>query len=508
MRLKKSIPGNREFHSEHGRNLKPYYLVANIGQLLSAASLALAVFSILSDAIAGRGVSVATGGIVAAAVLIGVFIELANRTLARPSIKPLVVKDQFADNPDAAARHKTITWWSRAGLFAVGGLSLVLSFMGSMDAGKLISTPPPPAPLDSLNNAATEATQAVYAAFNNDTTVLLQPYRQRQQAAAQQFAATKAERTKAAEDYTGCANGGNKWCKKKRRAIFAEIDAAEAAYNAHIATVAAERGATLASAIQRRDAALATASGKSDSVTAEAKARAKAATDEAEAEAAGNGYIFAVLTFAGQIVFYLMFYLILTIEAGSEITEDLEPSEFSNLPTVVSDLKAVVAHRIERGARRLIAYIFGHRDRLDKPLPYVSLYPDKAIDENDPASVMKAEGIAPELTDTEAVATSHAPGFYRSADDPHKPVKDATPLTHLHTSEPTQKTVTTPDGKTLTKALIQSRVKMYRQRTGDAKQRAKVQQRKKGKVNGKTANAIANNQDKLEYYTNLLKQAE
>jgi len=508
MRLKKSIPGNRTFHSEHGRNLKPYYIVANIGQLLSAASLALAVFSILRDAIAGRGMSVATGLIVAAAVFIGVFIELANRTLARPSIKPLVVKNQFADNPDAALRHKTLTRWSRAGLFAVGGLSLVLSFMGSMDAGKLIATPPPPAPLDSLNNAATEATQVVYATFTNDTTVLLQPYRLREQAAAQQFRATKAERTKAAQDYSGCGDRGNKWCKKKHRAILAEIDAAEADYNATIAAIATERGTTLAEALLRRDVALNKSAGKSDAVIATATIKADEATTEAKAKAAENGYIFAVLTFAGQLVFYLMFYLILTIEAGSEITEDLEPSEFSNLPTVASDLKAVVAHRIERGARRLIAYIFGERERLDKPLPYVSLYHDKAIDETDATSVMMAEGIAPELTETEAVATSHAPGFYRASEDPHTTRKDATPLTHLHSKKPTQKTVTTPDGKTLTKSFVQSRVKMYRQRVGNAVSRAKAQERKAGKINGKTANAIINNQTKLEYFSSLLKQVK
>jgi len=502
------MPGNRAFHTEHGRNLRAYYFIANLGQLLSAASLALAVFSLLRDAIEGRGMSIGTGAIIAVAVLVGIFVELANRTLARPAIKPIVTKDQFADDDDAALRHRTATRMSRAGLFLVGGLSLGLSFMGSMDAGEMIATAPPAAPLDSLNNAATEATQAVYASFTNDTTVLLQPFRQREQAAAQRFRAIRAERTKAAQGYVGCKAESAKYCRKMRRGILAEIDAAEAAYNVTIATIAAERGATLTRALQRRDAALTATTGKSESVTTEAKARAKAAADEAEADAATNGYIFAVLTLAGQLVFYLMFYLILVIEDGSKIGEDLEPNEFSNLPTVWSDFKATLSHRMERGARRLIAHIFGERERLDKPLPYISVYTDKAIDESDPNSVMTAEGIAPELTGTDPVATSHAPGFYRAAEDPHKARKSVTPLTHLRPKKRTQKTVTTPEGKTLTKSYVQSRVTQYRNRVGDLKSRAKVQARKRGSVTNRTANAIINNQNRLDYFKGLLKQVK
>lgn len=501
MRKIQSIPGHREFYNEHGRSLTAYKTIANIGQLLSAASLALAIFSLLADAIAGRGFTTHTGVIIALAVLIGVFIELANRMLARPAIRPLVVKDQFADSADQQQRHRTITRWSRAGLFAVGGLSLVLSYMGSMDAGKLITTDVAAINTDSLNNAATEAIAAVNATFEADTAVLLAPYAQRQQAALNQFQAIKAERTKAAEQYRVCANKGNQWCKNNRQAIFGAIDNAEAEYSATVAAIATERGATLAAAIRDRKEAIAEATGKTDVTAAELKAAYLVATGEAEAEAAANGYIFAVLTFAGQIVFYLMMYLVYQIEAGSEIEEDLTPNEFSNLPTVVSDFKAVVAHRVERGARRLIAYIFGERERLDKPLPYVAIWGSEQATAEVRATKATGDIIAPELTEADPIATNHAPGFYRSADDPHRPAAGASFTAH----ETNTKSKPEPTGQEHNLADLKQRLALYKKRLGTHTQKAIVQKRNDGTVKDRTAEAIANNQKWVEHYTGLLK---
>lgn len=498
MRLLKSTPQNRDFHSEHGRNLRPYYLIANLGQLLSAASLSLALFSILSDAIAGKGMSVGTGFVVVAAVVVAIFIELANRTLARPAIKPAVVKDQFSEDEDANRIHRIITRWSRAGLLVVGGLSFVLSYMGSVDASELMSTPPPPAPVDSLNIAAVTATDAVHASFAADTAVLLAPYAIRQRAALQQFNAIKAERTKATKQFTGCAAKGNKWCKGKVNGILGEIDAAEATYNATIASIAVERGNTLAEVIKRRSDALNAVSQKSDTEIVTARTKADIEASEAKAETASTSVIFAVLTFIGQLVFYLMFYLILQIEAGSKITEDLEPNEFHSLPSVWTDFKSALSHRTERGARRFMAYLFGERGRLDKPLPYVSLYPDKAVDETDAASVMNAEGIAPELKVTDPIATNHAPGFYRSADDPHGTNKDVSFTAHEPSTNQAPKDTNVSD--------LKQRLKMYKKRLGEHTQKAKVQQRKTGEISSRTANAITNNQSKVEHYINLLQQ--
>jgi hypothetical protein len=474
MRKIQTTPKDRAFYNEHGGNLSAYYTIANIGQLLSAASLSLAVFSLLLDAIAGRGLSVASGGVVTVAVLIGLFIELANRKLAKPAIRPLVVKDQFADDTEKRKRHKLVTRFSRGGLLLVGSLSFALSFMGSMDAGKLITTEAPPANLDSLQ-----------LAFAADTAALFAPYQIRSQAALQQFNATKANREKAAQDYTACANRGNKWCKKKRRAIMAAIDEAEATYNATAALIATERGQALAEAIKGRNLTNATARAEADEAAA-----------LVETKATSNGWIFAVLTFAGQLVFYLMFYLILQIEAGSEIAEEIEPNEFHALPSVWADLKAVIRHRVERGARRLMAYIFGTRDRLEGGLPYVSLWTD---------AKKEPEGINPPL-----LATAHTktePRFYQKADDPHTPNTGAT-FNTPKTQEPhtphapvvhTKPTQATPEAKQAYSRLVQ-----YRKRLGTQQQKAKAQQRKTGEIKPRTAEAIANNRQWVEHYTNLL----
>ena len=473
MRNLKTAPKDREFYNEHGGNLSAYYTIANIGQLLSAASLALAVFTLLSDAITGRGLSVASGGIVTAAILIGVFIELANRKLARPAIRPWVVKDQFADDAQKRKRHNLVTNFSRGGLVLVGLLSFALSFMGSMDAGKLITDDAPPANLDSLR-----------LAFAADTAVLFAPYQIRATAARQQFNATKSNREKAAQDYAGCADRGNKWCKKKRRAILAEIDEAEAAYNVTAATIATERGKALSEAMQARDAANVTA-----------LTDAKTAAAELETKANSNGWIFAVLTFAGQLVFYLMFYLILQIEAGSEIAEEIEPNEFHAMPSVWSDFKAVFSHRVERGARRFMAYVFGTRDRLEKDLPYVSLWTDAS-----PDPIEDAPPLVSAHTKTE-------PRFYQAADDPHTPNAGATfnaPNTHAtHTPHKaavhTKATQDNPEAKQAYSRLVQ-----YRKRLGTHQQKAKAQQRKEGQVKPRTAEAIANNQQWVDHYEALL----
>jgi hypothetical protein len=475
MRNLKTAPKDRAFYNEHGGNLSAYYTIANIGQLLSAASLALAVFTLLSDAIAGRGMSVASGGVVTAAILIGLFIELANRKLAKPAIRPLVVKDQFADNDEKRKRHKLVTRFSRSGLVLVGALSFALSFMGSMDAGKLITDDAPPANLDSLQ-----------LAFAADTTALFAPYQIRSRAALQQFQATKASNEKLREDYASCANRGNKYCKKTQRKFSRLIDEAEATYNATAALVATERGEALAEALKGRNDANSTA-----------RTEAAEAAAQVDSKAKSNGWIFAVLTFAGQLVFYLFFYLILQIEAGSEIDEEIEPNEFHAMPSVWSDLKAVVRHRVERGARRLMAYIFGERERLEAGLPYVSLWTDAANNQNQYTLKESATGeLIPQSPKTE-------PRFYQKADDPHTPTSRAlycTPHTRPHTAA----THTKATHETTDSREAKQRLKQYKKRLGEHTQKAKVQQRKNGGVTARTAEAITNNQEWVSHYENLL----
>jgi hypothetical protein len=504
MRILRTPPKHRDFYNEHGGSLTAYRWIANLGQLLSGASLALAVYTLLGDALRGRGISADAAIIAGVALAVGFFVELANRMLAKPSIKPLVVKDQFADDEEKARRHKVLTRMSRAGLFIVGGLSLVLSFMGSVEFADVVTAEAETLNVDSLEIARSGAIDAATASFAADTAALLAPFSQRVTAAKNEFSAIRAEREKAAEKYLACAEAGNKWCKTKRRGIFGEIDAAQASLNATLAAIATERGQTLAQLIQKRDEALKAANAKADQRVSKAEAANATAQADREADAAGKGYIFAALTLAGQMVFYLMVFLILQIEAGSEIDHKIEPNEFWHLPGVVAELRTVVAHRVERGARRFIRYIFGERDRLTEGVPYVGLFPEEipAVPQPDTISPARSNGKA-HNPEAEVLATAYVPpGFYQSGSDPHTQGEACTPL--LHTKK-TPNTDTKHETAGLSASDLKQRLRQYKKRLGSHEQKAIRQRRETGEVKARTSDAIANNRRWVAHYEELLK---
>ena len=468
MRLLQSTPQNREFYNEHGRSLRTFATIANLGQLLSALSLSLALFTLLSSAVAGRGLTLSTTVVAAAAVAVAVFVELANRSLARPAIKPFVVPNQFAEDPERKQRHRTLTLFSRGGLLLVGGLSFVLSYQGSITAGELLTDAPPPPAIDSIAGA-----------FTADTTALLAPYAQQAVAAKNEFTATAAERAKAASRFNSCARNGNKWCKGQQQRLAAEVDAAAVTLNAKLATIASERGHQLTRAVAKRDAAI-----------QEAKDENQALVATAQADAATTGYLFAVLTATGQVVFYLMYYLILQVTAGSEILERLEPNEFSAQPSVWSDLKAVVDHRTERGARRLIAWAFGQRDRLDKPLPYVDLWGQPSTSDDQTAHLRRRIGFS-QADQREQSGAKQDESFIA-----HQP--DTNTNTNTNTEQPAAGYLT-PEAREL-----KQRIKFYKKRLGQHKQKAIVQCRTTGEVKSRTAAAINNNQQWVDHYTEQL----
>lgn len=501
MRILNSAPKDREFYNEHGTSLKGFKLAANFGQFLSGASMAVALFYIFKDFFADKGITTGTWGIVLVAIAVGLFVELANRFLIRPALRPLVAKDQFADRPEKKSRHKVLTIWPRALLLAFGGLSLFLSYVGSMDFGDSITGEAVAVNVDSLDNSRDASLLVIADGFKADTLALLAPFQIRSKSANAQFAATKAEREKAAQDFTGCANQGNKWCKKKRRAILADIDEAEASLNATLSTIAIERGAALTAAIAKRDQLTEAANAKTDGKVTEAKQANGIAANEREKDASGKGFIFAILTCLGQVAFYVFTYLVMQIEEGSEIERDVQPDEFYNKPSVLADFKAVLRHRTERGARRLIRKIFGDRDRLEKDVPFVSLWDDPKNQNLKPRAVMLAEGIDTELTQTDPVATNHAPRFYQHGDDPYNSENSRTPLLH---TKPNTKAAKITTGTGMSTSDLKQRLKQYKKRLGEHKQKAKKQARTDGQVSKRTADAIANNQAHVKHYTSLL----
>ncbi|MCP8690562.1 hypothetical protein, partial [Marinobacterium sedimentorum] len=76
------------------------------------------------------------------AVVVGFFVELSNRVLARRAIRPFVVKGLFADNEDAARRHKILNRSYLVGLVAVALLSYFFSIVGSTYYADDVTTGP------------------------------------------------------------------------------------------------------------------------------------------------------------------------------------------------------------------------------------------------------------------------------------------------------------------------------------------------------------------------------
>jgi hypothetical protein len=384
MKQTKTAPKNRAFFSEHGGNLSAYGVLGFIGQSLSGLSLAYAVFALLVAQVFADG-NVDNGAflvLVTIAVVVGFFVELANRVLARPAIRPFVVKDLFSDNPETAKRHKILNRSYLVGLVAVALLSYFFSIVGSTYYADDATAGPEVVRVDSIAQAYNDQEAATLRTFSADSATVAGPYDVQLSAARVAFAADSSALMRTRSGFSKCANAGNKHCKNRRRALLTDIDNKRAELALQTATISKERAAALREALTARDARLSELrSGRSADVD-EAKATNRAADEERDGDAGFKGIVFIVLTVAGQTLFYFCIYLQLQVEAGSEIDYQLAPNEFWALPTVLQEFKITAGWRIERGARRLIRWLFGepNGDHITA-IPYADLY--AADGEND-----------------------------------------------------------------------------------------------------------------------------
>jgi hypothetical protein len=377
MKQTKTTPKNRAFFSEHGGNLSAYGVLGFIGQSLSGLSLAYAVFALLVAQVFAGG-DVDSGAfivLVTMAVIVGFFVELANRVLARPAIRPFVVKDLFADNPDTAKRHKILNRTYLVGLVFVALLSYFFSIVGSTYYAEDATAGPELVRVDSIAQAYTDQEAVTLRAFAADSATVASPYDVQLNAARVAFAADSSALMRTRSGFYKCAREGNKHCKNRRRALLTDIDNKRAALATQTAAISKERSAALREALTARDERLAVLrSGRSADVD-EAKATNRAADEERDGDAGFKGIVFIVLTVAGQTLFYFCIYLQLQVEAGSEIEYQLAPNEFWALPTVVREFRVTAAWRIERGARRLIRWVFVEPNGDQKTaIPYADLY--------------------------------------------------------------------------------------------------------------------------------------
>lgn len=374
MKITKTAPQNWDFFNEHGASLGAYKLIGFIGQILSGLSLAYAAYALILAQVMKSGINTGTAPLWGMALLLAVFIELANRILARRAIKPIVKNGMFEEDPDLHKRHKVLNRSYMVGLCIVALTSYFLSGVGSAyyahdstDGPELIDT-------DSLKQHYDDKLIQLEAAFVQDTQLLTAPYLARIRAAENRFQSDSLALRKERERYRSCANAGNKWCKNKLTDYLAQIDRARAAMNDSIGIVSSAKASALLATLKDRN-------GKADKLSTEKKTEVDRAnlvnTDAVNNQSKSSGFkglVFIIITFIGQTVFYLMVYLILQVEAGSDIAYEVEPNELWNLPSVVSEFWITLTWKTERGARYLIRTLFGEpRESVNTEIPYRSL---------------------------------------------------------------------------------------------------------------------------------------
>jgi hypothetical protein len=393
MKQTKTTPKNRAFFSEHGGNLSAYGVLGFIGQSLSGLSLAYAVFALLVAQVFADG-NVDNGAflvLVTMAVVVGFFVELANRVLARPAIRPFVVKGQFAEDPETAKRHSILNRSYLVGLVAVALLSYFFSIVGSTYYAEDATDGPELVRVDSIAQAYTAQEVATLRSFSADSATVAGPYDVQLSAARVVFAADSSALIRTRSGFSKCANAGNKHCKNRRRALLTQIDNKRAELALQTAAISKERAAALREALTARDDRLTALRSDRSTDVDEAKATNRAADEERDGDAGFKGIVFIVLTVAGQTLFYFCIYLQLQVEAGSKIEYQLAPNEFWNLPTVLQEFKITAAWRIERGARRLIRWAFGEPNGDHKTaIPYADLYSDNGSEDEDDDAVVTA----------------------------------------------------------------------------------------------------------------------
>ena len=371
MRILKTPPGNREFFNEHGASLTKYNVIGLIGQVLSGLSLAYAVFALIVAQTAGKAPPTLS---IILALVVGLFVELSNRVLARPAIKPYVVKDMFAGAADLANRHRILNRAYLIGLIAVAILSYVLSAVGSTYYAEDSAPPPTLVNEDSIKQVQSALVADVNSQFAADTAMTTAPYQMRLQAAKNRFLADSAALMKERQRFKGCANKGNTYCKGKLTSLLADIDKARASLADSTATIARQKTDALAQLLTDRKTELNELDRTGKQELGRARDANKKTITEHEEETSFQGLIFIILTVAGQTVFYYMVYLTLQVEAGSEIEYTLEPNEYWNLPTTFAEFMTGLSWRMERRARAALRLLFMPSKQRETDLPYRSLF--------------------------------------------------------------------------------------------------------------------------------------
>jgi hypothetical protein len=349
MRTTKSTPSNQQFFTEHGGRIRALQIIGVAGQLLSAGSLYYAVYAIIASQLQAAGGWV----LAAAAAVTALMIELSNKALAKPAIKPFVV-NALPSSPE----HRILNRAYLAGLVVVAGLSFYLSATGSKYLAHDIAPPATAIRQDSIQAAYLAQKNATEQRYLADTATLLQGYKIRLQAAAIALQAVE-------QRQANCT----------RPACLQAVARARAQYATQTARIAQQQQQAIEQHRERMYSELTT-------LTAEHKQQQQQATQfnatqqqQQQQQTGQHAILLIIITAVGQIALYFTTYLICVIEQGAGISYTVTPNEFWNLPPVLAELGALASWRTERAARIVLAGTLGSRPpERNTAIYYPSLY--------------------------------------------------------------------------------------------------------------------------------------
>lgn len=349
MRITKSTPSNQQFFTEHGGRIRALQIIGVAGQLLSAGSLYYAVYAIIASQLQAAGGWV----LAAAAAVTALMIELSNKALAKPAIKPLVVNAL----PNSL-EHRILNRAYLAGLVVVAGLSFYLSAEGSKYLAADITAPAPAIRQDSIQAAYLAQKNATEQRYLADTATLLQGYKIRLQAAAIALQAVEQRQ-------------GN--CT--RPACLQAIARARAQYATQTSRIAQQQQQAIEQHRAQMFSELTTLAADHKQQQQQAGQYNDSQRQGQQQQQGRRAILLIIITAIGQIALYFTTYLICVIEQGAGISYTVTPNEFWNLPPVLAELGALASWRAERAARIVLAGTLGSKPpERNTAIYYPSLY--------------------------------------------------------------------------------------------------------------------------------------
>lgn len=337
MRTVKTPPANREFFNEHGGRLRVLQFIGFAGQLLSAGSLYYAVYAIIASQLQAAG----AGVLIAAALVTALLVELANKALAKPAIKPLVVNSMPGNK-----HHTILNRAYLAGLVVVAALSYYLSAEGSKYLAAAITSPAALVDTDSLETAYFGRRAAAESRYLTDTAIVLQSYKVRLKAAETRLQAT-------AGRYANCT----------RPQCRAAVARAQTQYATETAKVATEQQQAINELRGQLRAELAELAEQHDIRRAQAVQLNNSEKQGHQQQQGHRAALLIVIVIVGQTALYFTTYLICVIEAGAGITYTLQPNEYWNLPSIINEFSLLLSWRTERAARVALANTLGAKPK-------------------------------------------------------------------------------------------------------------------------------------------------